>query len=104
VQQELDSKHNNPMTRGLVSCPGRQAVGKLEVLLFAGCVNSPYGLDGVSSFYDQSLREIADTKTRVSALAGLEAGLKGRLENSVPIDLVQDLVHHKAYGRQHSSG
>jgi len=44
---------------------------KLEVLLLGGCVNSAHGPDGLSSFSEKSLREIADTKHRVSAPAGV---------------------------------
>lgn len=42
---------------------------ELEILLFRRRVNSPHGSDGVSSTSEKSLREIADTKIRVSAPA-----------------------------------
>jgi hypothetical protein len=50
--------------------PRGLAVAKLEVLLFAGCVNSPHGRYGPSSTSEQSLREIADSQRQESAPAG----------------------------------
>ncbi len=44
--------------------PRGRAVVKLEVLLLAGCVNSPHGSDGLSSTYEKSLRDRRLRKSR----------------------------------------
>ena len=49
--------------------PRRLAVVKLDVLLFAGCVDSPHGPNALSSTFEKSLREIADFKEPKSAPA-----------------------------------
>jgi hypothetical protein len=49
--------------------PRRLAVVKLDVLLFAGCVDSPHGPNALSSTFEKSLREIADFKKPKSAPA-----------------------------------
>jgi len=57
----------SPITPRTGEIPRGLAEVKLKVLLFGGCVDSPHGLHGVSSISEMSLREIADTKSRVSA-------------------------------------
>jgi len=50
-------------------------VVRLEVLLFAGCLDSPHGPDALSSTFEESLREIADFKEPKSAPAGVPSML-----------------------------
>ena len=62
--------------------PRRLAVVKLEVLLLAGCVNSPHGSDALSSTYEKSLRDRRLPKAGVCAsrptqlLIGRKLGLR----------------------------